>query len=108
LRLANNVTSKVSDLPYLQMRLILPMINEAARCLEEKIVTAPEYLDIAMIYGIGFPPFRGGLLKYADDTGLSQLKPFYEEFSKEISVERYSLCGYFAKLISENKTFYRN
>jgi 3-hydroxyacyl-CoA dehydrogenase/enoyl-CoA hydratase/3-hydroxybutyryl-CoA epimerase len=49
------------------------MINEAARCLEEGIVTTAGELDLALVYGIGFPPFRGGLLKYADRRGLADL-----------------------------------
>ncbi len=39
-------------------RFVLIMVNEAARCLEEKVVENPSYLDMAMIMGIGFPPFR--------------------------------------------------
>ncbi len=52
-------------------RMILLMINEAALILEEGIATSPGDIDLAMIMGTGFPPFRGGLLRYADDRGLS-------------------------------------
>lgn len=51
-------------------RVFLLMINEATRCLEENIVANPAFLDMAMIMGIGFPPFRGGLLRYADELGI--------------------------------------
>jgi 3-hydroxyacyl-CoA dehydrogenase/enoyl-CoA hydratase/3-hydroxybutyryl-CoA epimerase len=51
-------------------RLILPMINEAARCLEEGIVARPLDVDLGMVMGTGFPPFRGGLLRYADARGV--------------------------------------
>ncbi|MEP7028482.1 MAG: 3-hydroxyacyl-CoA dehydrogenase NAD-binding domain-containing protein [Candidatus Eisenbacteria bacterium] len=51
-------------------RMILAMINEAARCLEESIVESPAQVDLAMIMGTGFPPFRGGLLRHADMLGL--------------------------------------
>ena len=47
------------------------MLNEAARCMEEGIVPEPGYLDLAMIYGTGFPPFRGGLLREAEHRGLA-------------------------------------
>ena len=47
------------------------MIDEAARCLDEGIIGSAGELDLALVYGIGFPPFRGGLLKYADRRGLS-------------------------------------
>ncbi|MCC7440994.1 MAG: enoyl-CoA hydratase/isomerase family protein [Bdellovibrionales bacterium] len=50
-------------------RCLLPMINEASRCLDEKVVGTAWETDLAMIMGTGFPPFRGGLLKYADTLG---------------------------------------
>jgi 3-hydroxyacyl-CoA dehydrogenase/enoyl-CoA hydratase/3-hydroxybutyryl-CoA epimerase len=52
-------------------RMVLAMVNEAARCLEEHVVATPALLDLAMILGTGFPPFRGGLLRYADTLGPS-------------------------------------
>lgn len=53
----------------IQDRLALVMVNEACRCLEEGVVDEPSQLDLAMIMGTGFPPFRGGLLRYADALG---------------------------------------
>ncbi len=50
-------------------RLVYSMINEAARILDDGVVDSPEALDVAMIMGTGFPPFRGGLLRYADSLG---------------------------------------
>ncbi|HYV26960.1 MAG TPA: 3-hydroxyacyl-CoA dehydrogenase NAD-binding domain-containing protein, partial [Candidatus Eisenbacteria bacterium] len=57
----------------LQARMVLLMINEAARCLEEEIVTDPADVDFAMIMGTGFAPFRGGPLRYADSIGAANL-----------------------------------
>ncbi len=48
---------------------MVPMINEVARCLEEKIVASPYEADMSLLYGIGFPPFRGGACRYVDQTG---------------------------------------
>ena len=48
---------------------MLPMINEAIRCLEEKVCTASE-IDLAVIAGLGYPPSKGGILHYADEVGL--------------------------------------
>jgi 3-hydroxyacyl-CoA dehydrogenase/enoyl-CoA hydratase/3-hydroxybutyryl-CoA epimerase len=61
------------DLAALADRMVLPMVNEAARCLEEQVVRSAGDLDLALILGTGFPPFRGGLCRWADRQGLPQL-----------------------------------
>lgn len=63
---------KAQEIPAetLQERLVLSMINEAAVCLEEGVVAAPRDIDVAMVMGTGFPPFRGGLLRHADAVGV--------------------------------------
>ncbi|HYU30897.1 MAG TPA: 3-hydroxyacyl-CoA dehydrogenase NAD-binding domain-containing protein [Thermoanaerobaculia bacterium] len=48
----------------------LQMLNETARCMEEGIITDPADVDLGVIFGFGFPPFRGGLLREADRQGL--------------------------------------
>ncbi|MEO8430063.1 MAG: 3-hydroxyacyl-CoA dehydrogenase NAD-binding domain-containing protein [Acidobacteriota bacterium] len=62
----------VSD-QEIETRLLMPMINEAAYCLEDGVVTRPERIDLAMIFGTGFPPFRGGILRYADTLGIPEV-----------------------------------
>jgi 3-hydroxyacyl-CoA dehydrogenase/enoyl-CoA hydratase/3-hydroxybutyryl-CoA epimerase len=62
----------------IEQRLLLPMINEAAFCLAEGIVASPAKLDLAMIFGTGFPPFRGGLCAYADTLGAKAIVPELE------------------------------
>lgn len=57
----------------LQQRMVLPMVNEAARCLEEGVVAEPADVDFGMIMGTGFAPFRGGPLRYADAVGAGEL-----------------------------------
>ena len=54
-------------------RMVLPMVNEAARCLEEGVVRSAADLDLSLIFGTGFPPFRGGLCRWADQEGLGQI-----------------------------------
>jgi 3-hydroxyacyl-CoA dehydrogenase/enoyl-CoA hydratase/3-hydroxybutyryl-CoA epimerase len=54
-------------------RLVFPMVNEAAFCLAEGIVESPAKLDLAMIFGTGFPPFRGGLCAHADAVGAAAI-----------------------------------
>jgi 3-hydroxyacyl-CoA dehydrogenase / enoyl-CoA hydratase / 3-hydroxybutyryl-CoA epimerase len=50
-------------------RAVFLMIKEAVLCLEERIIDRPDLLDAALVFGIGFPPFRGGLLRYAESLG---------------------------------------
>jgi 3-hydroxyacyl-CoA dehydrogenase/enoyl-CoA hydratase/3-hydroxybutyryl-CoA epimerase/3-hydroxyacyl-CoA dehydrogenase/enoyl-CoA hydratase/3-hydroxybutyryl-CoA epimerase/enoyl-CoA isomerase len=54
-------------------RLILPMLLEATRVLEDKIARDARDVDLGLIYGIGFPPFRGGLLFWADTLGAAAI-----------------------------------
>jgi len=49
------------------------MVNEAARCLEEKVVATPDDADYGMVLGTGFPTFRGGPLRFAESFGIKKL-----------------------------------
>ena len=53
-----------------QRRLLAVMIQEARLCLSEGVVASEDDIDVGMIFGTGFPPFRGGLVKYARDSGM--------------------------------------
>lgn len=65
-------------------RPLFQMINEAARALiEDKIVERPEEVDLAMIMGTGFPPFRGGLLRYADELGVQYIVQELEIYAQK-------------------------
>jgi 3-hydroxyacyl-CoA dehydrogenase/enoyl-CoA hydratase/3-hydroxybutyryl-CoA epimerase len=65
-------------------RLVLPMVNEAARCLEEGIAAKAGDVDLAMIMGTGFPPFRGGLCRWADQQGLEEVLGILQRFTGEV------------------------
>ncbi|MEO0436257.1 MAG: fatty acid oxidation complex subunit alpha FadB [Pseudomonadota bacterium] len=65
----------------IEMRMMLPMCTELARCLEEGIVATPAEADLALLYGIGFPPFRGGVFRWIDTVGLSYLAAQSEQFA---------------------------
>lgn len=54
-------------------RVLFLMINEAWRCLKEGVVADEDTIDLAMIMGTGFPPFRGGLMQYANDVGTDNI-----------------------------------
>ncbi|HIF9469956.1 TPA: fatty acid oxidation complex subunit alpha FadB [Photobacterium damselae] len=68
------------DAETMMMRLMIPMMFEAVRCLDEGIVASPEEADIAMLYGTGFPAFRGGLFYYMDQLGMEKLISLAETF----------------------------
>jgi 3-hydroxyacyl-CoA dehydrogenase/enoyl-CoA hydratase/3-hydroxybutyryl-CoA epimerase len=92
-------------------RFFYPMINEAARCLEEKIITRADYLDLALILGIGFPPFKGGLLRYADRVGvrhiLDKLKELEDKAKSRSGISaRYTPCKLLVDMAEGNKSFY--
>jgi 3-hydroxyacyl-CoA dehydrogenase/enoyl-CoA hydratase/3-hydroxybutyryl-CoA epimerase/enoyl-CoA isomerase len=63
-------------------RMMLPMIIECSRCLEDKIVDSPVEVDLGLVYGLGFPPFRGGALRYADSVGLKAMCERAEQFAR--------------------------
>lgn len=73
-------------------RFTFGMINEAARCLEEGIVLSPLYVDMGLLYGIGFPPFRFGLLRYADSLGIDNIVTKLNHFA-QIYGERFIPCS---------------
>lgn len=53
-------------------RMMIPMCLEAVRCLEEGIADSANDIDMSLIYGVGFPPFRGGALHYIHDMGIAE------------------------------------
>ncbi|WP_295898620.1 fatty acid oxidation complex subunit alpha FadB [uncultured Vibrio sp.] len=92
------------DADTITMRLMLPMMFEMIRCLDEGIVASPQEADIAMIYGTGFPPFRGGLFYYMDQIGLAKLVEIarqYEPFGP-----LYELPEGLVKRANNGETFY--
>jgi len=63
-------------------RMMLPLLIECARCLEDGIASSPVEVDIALVYGLGFPPFRGGAFRYADAIGLKALCDMAAKFTQ--------------------------
>ncbi|RPI14067.1 MAG: fatty acid oxidation complex subunit alpha FadB [Lysobacterales bacterium] len=62
-------------------RCMVPMVNEIARCLEDKIVATPQEADMSLIYGIGFPPFRGGACRYVDQMGAANFVALADKYA---------------------------
>lgn len=87
-------------------RMILVMINEASRCLTEKIVDGPDVIDLGMIMGTGFPPFSGGLLRYADHRKIDAIVDSLTYYAGRISSERFTPSDYLLDLRSRRVNFY--
>jgi 3-hydroxyacyl-CoA dehydrogenase/enoyl-CoA hydratase/3-hydroxybutyryl-CoA epimerase len=90
----------------IQMRLFLPMVNEAAYIFADRIVDKASTVDIGMIYGTGFPPFRGGLCKWADQEGLDQISERLNNFAKDVSRDRYQIAPFLSMMINDKRKFY--
>jgi len=88
----------------IQHRLILPMLLEATRALEEEIVRDPRDVDLGLIFGIGFPPFKGGLLFWADTVGAKTLLEWLEPL-KELG-KRFAPTQMLQEMADDNSKFY--
>lgn len=89
----------------LELRMVLLMVNEAARCVEEGIVSGPEDVDFAMIMGAGFAPFRGGPLRHADTVGVANLVRAMNELVDE-GEERFAPCELLKNLAAKDGKLY--
>ncbi len=86
-------------------RALLTMINEASRCLEEEVVDNARYLDMAMVLGTGFPAFRGGLMRYADEIGIDKIITKLNELRATYG-DRFAPCDLLLDMAYKKKTFY--
>ncbi|CAH1592346.1 fatty acid oxidation complex subunit alpha FadJ [Vibrio owensii] len=96
--------SKLSD-NDIALRCVLPMLNEAVRCLDEGIIRSPRDGDIGAIFGIGFPPFLGGPFRYMDQFGLKELVEKMNEFASKYG-DRYAPCDGLLTRAGEGRNFY--
>jgi 3-hydroxyacyl-CoA dehydrogenase len=88
-----------------QERLLLPMINEAAIVLGEGIARSPADVDLALVLGAGFPPFRGGLLRYADSLGTANLAERLELLAERHG-RRFAPGDFLRDLARQGKSFH--
>jgi len=86
-------------------RCVLAMVNEAARVLEDGVVREAGEVDLGMITGTGFPPFRGGLLKWADTLGPRTLLGRLEELERSYGT-RFSPALSIRQMADEGRGFY--
>jgi 3-hydroxyacyl-CoA dehydrogenase/enoyl-CoA hydratase/3-hydroxybutyryl-CoA epimerase len=89
----------------IQRRCALAMINEAVRCLEESIVRQPRDGDIGAVFGIGFPPFRGGPYRYVDAVGAAEVVKQLEALNAK-HPGRFAPCALLVTMAREGIRFY--
>ncbi len=86
-------------------RPLLAMLNEAARALEEGVVSSARGLDLALVLGTGFPPFRGGLLHWAEDElGIGTAREMLELYARKVG-KRFAPAPLISRLAAESKGF---
>lgn len=93
------------DRSLIRRRLLLAMINEAIRILDDGIVASAQDVDLAMIMGTGFPPFRGGLLRFADTLHPRGILARLEEMHRELG-PRFEPAPALVRMSERDQTFY--
>ncbi len=93
------------DAHTIRERCVLAMVNEAARVLEDGVVASPGDVDLGMITGTGFPPFRGGLLRWADTLGTERLLQRLEELESAHGA-RFAPAPSIRTMAAEGRGFY--
>ncbi len=86
-------------------RMVLIMINEAARCLEEGVVAAPADVDFGMIFGTGWAPFRGGPLRHADSVSTAAIVARLEKLQADVA-PYFEPCARLREMARTNQSFY--
>jgi 3-hydroxyacyl-CoA dehydrogenase/enoyl-CoA hydratase/3-hydroxybutyryl-CoA epimerase/3-hydroxyacyl-CoA dehydrogenase/enoyl-CoA hydratase/3-hydroxybutyryl-CoA epimerase/enoyl-CoA isomerase len=91
---------RVFDMEEITDRLFLSMLTEATRCVEETIVRDPGDVDMGLILGIGFPPWRGGILRWGDTLGwgvvrekLKKYEPLGKRFDATAMIQKLAAGG---------------
>ena len=95
---------EVSEGANMANRLVVLMVNESARCLEEKVVASPEDADYGMILGTGFPVWRGGPLRFAENFGLKKVVAEMENLVR--TNEKYVPCNLLKEHAQKGTKFY--
>lgn len=96
--------SKLSQ-PEIAQRCVMLMLNEAARCLDEKIIQNARDGDIGAVFGIGFPPFFGGPFRYMDNLGIRKTVEIMHTLAGHYG-EKFLPCSLLSEMAEKNKTFY--
>lgn len=98
-----NLNRQFTDEQIIQ-RCIYIMINEASRCLEEGVVESVDVINFALITGAGFPPYKGGILNYANDVGLENVLNHLKDLHSRYGI-RFKPSKLLEKLVENKKDF---
>ena len=98
-------TGEKFGLENITNRLVYLMVNEAARCLEEKVVASPDDADYGMVLGTGFPVFRGGPLRFAESLGLKKVVTDLDGIHSRAG-EKFAPCDLLRQHAQSDTTFY--
>ena len=107
LEFVRDKTARALPREELQERMVFLMANEAARCLEEGVVTDPADVDFAMVMGTGFAPFRGGPLRHTDAIGVARLVGAMEHLVAN-GAAHFTPCALLADMGAHGKKFYQS
>jgi 3-hydroxyacyl-CoA dehydrogenase/enoyl-CoA hydratase/carnithine racemase len=104
--IAQGVTPKKASAQEIIDLMLAAAINEAAFMIEEGICDRPQDMDLAMIYGTGFPPYRGGILRYADRWGLQNVQRTLAELEKQYGAH-FKPAALIQEMAGSGRTFYK-
>lgn len=85
-------------------RMMIPMINEVVLCLQEGIIASAQEADMALVYGLGFPPFRGGVFRYLDSVGIANFVAMAQQYAELGAM--YQVPQMLIDMAEKGQTFY--
>lgn len=101
----HGATRREMDAAEIQQRCVLAMVNEAARCLEEGVLRSPRDGDVGAVFGIGFPPFRGGPFRYVDSMAAAIIVDHLEALDDRFP-GRFTPAGVLVEQARAHRRFY--
>jgi 3-hydroxyacyl-CoA dehydrogenase len=104
LNISRRTSDKISETEIFE-RLMYPLINEGFKCLEEKMAYKSSDIDVAYVFGYGFPRWRGGPLKMAEELGFDTILAGLNKYRRAGNKEQYWVPSkLLEKLVAEKKT----
>lgn len=100
----HSADGKSFDKEEIIARLMIPMANEAIRCLEEGVVDSAAEADMALLYGLGFPPFRGGIFRYIETMGLDNFVALADKYAHLGPI--YQITDGVRQMAAEGKSYF--